>query len=681
MSVKIPAVICIILTMLLFPPAVYAQSYNYDIWGDAVPSQAGYTAVESVSGNSLGISDFSSPSDLFRTSDGDLFIADSGNNRIIKTDESLSEVLAVIDKISFSGNISALSNPKGIYFSPYDSRLYIADTDNSRVIRCSENGIADLIIENPDTDENTGFFPEKVIADKSGCIYVITGNTSNGAMMFDENGSFTGYYGANRTEPTLKVIKNYFYNLFRTYSISSSNIRNVPSAFTGFDIDNEEFIFTCTEGSATDVIKKINSAGDNLFYYNKNRFGDHTEYYDADDLAIVDIDISEGGYINCLDRTSCRIFQYDEKLRLVSVSGGKSEALGGFRNVSALESSDDFLYVADPDKNTITVFKISEFGKTVHTALEAGSTGDYEKALPLWSDTLKYDCNYYIACEEISAAMFYKGDYHSAMQYAKQCFSSKLYNRAFERYRAEFITGHSSAIYIPMLMLILLSAYALKIRKPEKISYQMNEMNYFQWCIYAVKHPFESFSDIIWKKKTSFRFTAAVIILLFISEIFSERLYGIQFHFEYSRTFSIIPYIFRSAGLFFIWTTANWSVCCLLDGKGTFRNICAVSAYSLMPYIIHNFINVILSHILTYDEKFFLTVISAAGIAWSAIMMISALKSVHQYTLKKTVCSLILTFTAMIVIMMLIILMLTAADRICSFVYSLITETIYRIKT
>jgi len=227
----------------------------------------------------------------------------------------------------------------------------------------------------------------------------------------------------------------------------------------------------------------------------------------------------------------------------------------------------------------------------------------------------------------------------------------------------------------------LLSAYAVKLRKPEKISYQMNEMNYFQWCIYAVKHPFESFSDIIWKKKNSYRFITAIIILLFISEIFSERLYGIQFHFEYSKTFSIIPYIFKSAGLFFIWTAGNWSVCCLLDGKGTFKNICAVSAYSLIPYIIHNFINVILSHILTYDEKFFLTVISATGITWSAIMMISALKSVHQYTLKKTVCSLILTFTAMIVIMLLIIIMLTAADRIYSFIYSLITETIYRIKT
>ena len=48
--------------------------YNYDSNGSAIPSQAGYTAVKSVSGNSLGISDFSSPNDIFVDADGAVFI-------------------------------------------------------------------------------------------------------------------------------------------------------------------------------------------------------------------------------------------------------------------------------------------------------------------------------------------------------------------------------------------------------------------------------------------------------------------------------------------------------------------------------------------------------------------------------------------------------------------------------
>ena len=39
--------------------------YNYDRWGEAVPSQAGYIADRSVSGYDLGVGAFESPSDIF----------------------------------------------------------------------------------------------------------------------------------------------------------------------------------------------------------------------------------------------------------------------------------------------------------------------------------------------------------------------------------------------------------------------------------------------------------------------------------------------------------------------------------------------------------------------------------------------------------------------------------------
>lgn len=688
MSVKnFLSLITALFFVLSFPIKIFAQSYNYDIWGDAIPSQAGYTALKSISGNSLSIGDFSSLSDLCRTSDGSFFIADSGNNRIIKVNNDFSEVIRIIENISFNGNISSLKNPNGIYCSPYDNFLYIADTDNSRVIKCDENGIADMIIEKPHsilyTDtENSGFFPQKVITDNAGFIYVIVSSSSNGAMMFNSDGEFMGYYGANRSELTFDIIKHHIFSFFSTYSINSKNIRNVPSSFTNFDIDKSGFMFTCTEtNSNTDTVKKINSKGDNLFAYSDRKFGDYTEYYDVPQSAITDIDISESGYINCLDRTSGRVFQYDENLRLICITGGKSDTLGGFKNVSAIESSDDYIYVADSEKNTITIFKISQFGENIHNALELSKTGQYKKALPMWINVLEYDGNYYIACEEISNAMFYMGDYKSAMDYARRCFSSELYNRTFEEYRFEFLMQNSFlCIIILISAFIIIIALNIRNKKSEKISYTMDNMNYFQWCIYAVTHPIDSMEDIIWKKKYSPAFIGFILILFLISEIFCDRLYGLQFHAQYSKTFSIFSYIFSSIILFFMWTAGNWSVCCLLDGKGTFKNICAVSAYSLIPYIMQNFTVTILSHFLVYDEKFFLTAIILSGILWSAVMMFSALKTIHQYSIRKTIYSIILTFIAMAVIFFLMVLFFSLFRQICSFIYELITEIIYRIK-
>ena len=60
--------------------------YSYDRWGDAVASQAGYTAEKYVDGNTIGCGSFNEPADLFISHDKLMYIADKGNNRIVITD-------------------------------------------------------------------------------------------------------------------------------------------------------------------------------------------------------------------------------------------------------------------------------------------------------------------------------------------------------------------------------------------------------------------------------------------------------------------------------------------------------------------------------------------------------------------------------------------------------------------
>ena len=82
----------LIAALLVFTSAPHVSArrtddtYNYDRWGEAIPSRAGYTAAESISGRDLGVSDFADISDIFLASDGSFFICDSGNGRIVVTD-------------------------------------------------------------------------------------------------------------------------------------------------------------------------------------------------------------------------------------------------------------------------------------------------------------------------------------------------------------------------------------------------------------------------------------------------------------------------------------------------------------------------------------------------------------------------------------------------------------------
>lgn len=208
----------------------------------------------------------------------------------------------------------------------------------------------------------------------------------------------------------------------------------------------------------------------------------------------------------------------------------------------------------------------------------------------------------------------------------------------------------------------------------------MMDLKPAEWVKHAVTHPVEGFEDMRWKKSGSLKIAFGIVFMLFLSQIASERLFGFQFFASYDKVFNIIPYIVQSAVLFGAWVVGNWSICTLLDGEGTMRNICIYSAYALVPYIAQRFINVILSHFLIRDEYVFMQAIEIIGIGWTVILLFSAIKSVHQYSFGKTVFAIILTIAAMLIMLVLLVLLLALIQHIYVFAYTIYTELSYRIR-
>ncbi len=429
--------------------------YNYDRWGDAIPSQAGYIADRAVSGTDLGVGSFDSPSDIFCSHDGTMFIADTGNNRIVSADAQLGSAGRVYSEFTMpDGSDTALNKPSGVFVSD-DDVMYIADTENSRVLVSDLDGNVIREITKPVSnvfDQNKTFMPQKVLADKAGNVYVVLGNITTGAAMFAPDGEFSGFYGANRNAPTAEVIRDHFFRAFISDKKKARRIRNIPSGISGFDIDGD-FIFTCSSSSSqtTDTVKKLNAAGKNIFADRELSFGDYTPIYDPTQnkvfqTAIIDIDIADDGCINCLDHTSGRIFQYDEECELLFITGTIAKQLGGFDRPAALESYGNELFVLDSQKDTVTVFTETDFGSIVHKAAKLHNDGYYEEALDPWYEVLKRDGNYRRAYVGVASALLRKGDYRGAMKYAKLADAGKIYNKAFEGYRLQWLRSHFSAI-------------------------------------------------------------------------------------------------------------------------------------------------------------------------------------------------------------------------------------------
>lgn len=206
----------------------------------------------------------------------------------------------------------------------------------------------------------------------------------------------------------------------------------------------------------------------------------------------------------------------------------------------------------------------------------------------------------------------------------------------------------------------------------------MMELNPVQWIRHAVTHPVEGFEDMRWKKSGSLKIAFFIVFLLFLAEIAQDRLYGFQFYGSYDKIFNIIPYIVRSFVLFGTWAVGNWAVCTLLDGEGTMKNICIYSAYALVPYISQMLLNTLLSHFLIRDEFVFMQVIQLIGTGWTAILLFSAIRAVHQYSFGKTVFAVILTIAAMLIMLFLLILMLFLIQQVYIFFSTIFTEISYR---
>lgn len=501
------------------------DGYNYDWWGDPVPSQNGYVVDKVITGADIGVGNLSEPSDMFFSDLGDLYLADSAykptsgsdsaKGRIIATDENF-QLKFTVESLDFSGvqdwldmknselNTGAISQadfnkitnlsfngPTGVYVDvdEGESTIYVADNSNDRVVAFTVDeigtdeyktsvGKVKVVYTRPDAsmyDSSVTFNPSKVLVDAAKNVYVCIKSITKGAVVFSKEGDFNGYFGANRVEATGEVLMNAFWKLIFSREQAKRMRRSVPVEISNFDIDSDNFIYTVTESKSadTDILKKLNSAGTNIYTnlgYSDYTFGDAlTKYYRGQTYSsqITDIDVSADGTINLLDLKTGRVFQYDDECQLLFIFGGIGQQKGTFNIVNAVESRGSNVYVLDGRKCSITVFKQTEFGSIVHNAIALFNKGKYEEARQPWEEALRRDSNYWLAYIGLGNAYLNEGDYDTAMKYFY--YNSKSgYNDAFKSWRMNFIRDNFTVFAIVILVLLVgiyvLSTWRNKVR-------------------------------------------------------------------------------------------------------------------------------------------------------------------------------------------------------------------------
>ncbi len=498
--------------------------YNYDWWGDPVPSQNGYVVDQIYTGNDMGAGSLTEPSDMFFSDNNDLFIADTSykaegatdtmKGRIVVTDSDFN-LKYTVESLDFSaveewyslneselkaGNITQadfdkftnpyFNGPTGVYVDIDEGKetIYVADNANDRVVQFTVDeigsdehklavGKVEMVFTRPKSnmyDSSITFNPDKVLVDAAKNVYICIKSITKGAVVFSKEGDFNGYFGANRVEATGEVLMNAFWKLIFNREQAKRMRRSVPVEISNFDIDDDNFIYTVTESKTvtTDVLKKLNSAGTNIFTnlgYSDYTFGDAlTKYYRNKTYTsqITDVDIGENGVINLLDVATGRVFQYDDECQLLFIFGGIGQQKGTFTTPNAVESLGDKIYVLDGRKASVTVFKQTEFGAIVHNAITLFNKGKYEEARQPWEEAIRRDSNYWLAYIGLGNAYLNEGDYDTAMKYFY--YNSKSgYNDAFKSWRMNFIRDNFT-LFAVIIIVLLIAIYVFSSWKNKR---------------------------------------------------------------------------------------------------------------------------------------------------------------------------------------------------------------------
>lgn len=146
-----------------------------------------------------GNSQFNRPQGLAMDSINTLYVLDSGNNRVVayQLQAGVGSSLTYLRKFGSSGTAAGqFSNPTGI--ATDDTYVYVADTDNNRVQKCTSDGVTCTIWGGLGTYNGKFSSPKGITYDDSQAperVYVTdTGN--NRIQWFDTSGTYLGKFGS-----------------------------------------------------------------------------------------------------------------------------------------------------------------------------------------------------------------------------------------------------------------------------------------------------------------------------------------------------------------------------------------------------------------------------------------------------------------------------------------------------
>lgn len=665
----------LLLLLILVPSlsvnAEQATSYTYmnDAKGDLIRTQDAY--LPEVTLTTLGLN---APEDLVISEDGKLYIADTGNSRIVIYDTVTKEVSKILEYEEFQ-------SPRGLWLSS-NGNLYVADSRAKMVFIFDPQLNLLQKITRPDTPSfgDTSFDPAKVAADLRGNIYVIGEGVYSGVIQLSKDGEFLGFFTSNVVQ--LSPLERMQSLLFTREQMERLLNRN-PATFANIAIDQRGIVYTVTLGTEINPIKKHRTDGTNMFTSALKGAADISDIWVDERLNIYAA--SRSGYINVYTQEGDMIFQFGN-------SSANLDIAGLYTSLTAITvDSQGNIWTLDNIKGYIQSFRPTEYAQQIYSALEHYYAGFYDQAQEEWTEVLRLNQMAVIAHEGIGRTYMTQNEYSTALEHFKVAGSHRLYSEAFWELRNDFLQEYLGRIIGLILALYFAARICNEVNKRRKGHakskvtqlkenlVQTKAIRSIRYCFTVARHPFNAYYELRVGREGSIINSAILYIILFISLMLYMLYKGFIYQYSSVEDIDVGSLVLGFWAVVILFIFCNYLVTSINDGEGDFKKVFMSPAYAMLPAIIALLSVVVLSYALTTNEAFILDFVLIIGCVWSIILLFIGLETIHNYSFWETIRSIVFTIIFIVLIIVVILIISIMWDQVWQFLSTIGKEFVQNV--
>lgn len=656
-------------------------------------------------------SKISNPSDIEVDAQGNVYIADTGNSRIIVLDRYYNVKFIIASFTNKQGIRDGLNKPKGVYITAdkpledKEGKIYVCDTEAYRIVTFTHEGEFLDIISKPESelfDASSVYKPIALAVDDYDRLYVVSSTTYQGIIVMTEAGEFTGFVGAQKV--TISAWDR-IWRRFQTDEQRKLSESNVSTEFNNITLTGDFIYVTTSSISESQIIssltsasgdyapvKMLNASGDEIMrrngFFSPSGEVDHQKIKVSDTIygasTIVDVAVGPEKTWSIIDQKRSKVFTYDFDGNLLFAFGDMGRQLGNIsqKGLAGIVYQGDNMLLLNATDATFTVYNRTEYGNVLIEALRNQNNRQNDQAIKDWEEILKRNSNFDAAYIGIGNALSNENKFQESLTYYKAAYDTANYSNSYKELRKTWISKY--ILLIPVFVVALVFGiskflgYAKKFNK--RVSTSKEKRTYWQelmFTFHVIFHPFDGFWDMKHEKRGSVR--AGVTILGITIVAFYYQSIGQGYVMNPTGAYTTIVSTATSVLVpLFLWVISNWCLTTLFDGEGSFKDIFIATTYALAPMPIIMIPVTIASNFVLASEISLLTLFTSIAFIWAGILIFFGTMVTHDYTMGKNVITTLGTIVGMVCIMFIAILFSTLLGKLVSFVTNIVTELQYR---